>query len=249
MTRDLFETSDAAPAQGQVAGPAQGPAAAALAAFRAGGSPWLTLPFFRDGAAERVAAKVDARVAAGAQVLPAPENIFRALALTPLDRVEVVILGQDPYPTPGDANGLAFSYVGPRRLPASLKVILAEVEDGSATTGDLTRWAEQGVLLLNSALTVEAGKAGAHLRLGWSQLTDEAVAAVSARDKPAVFLLWGAQARARAALIDTDRHGVIETGHPSPLNRARDFPGSRPFARANAWLEQRGLRPIDWGLG
>jgi len=242
MTRDLFDTPDAPPADG--------PVAAALAAFREGGSPWLALPFFRDGAAERVAAKVDARVAAGASVLPDPNNIFRALGLTPLDRVAVVILGQDPYPTPGDANGLAFSYVGPRRLPASLKVILAEVagEKRSFSTGDLTPWAEQGVLLLNSALTVEAGQAGAHLRFGWSQLTDEAVAAVSARTDPAVFLLWGAQARARAALIDTDRHGVIESGHPSPLNRARDFPGSRPFARANAWREERGLRPIDWQL-
>ena len=242
MTRDLFDTSDASPADG--------PVAAALAEFRASGSPWLALPFFRDGAAERVAAKVDARVAAGAHVLPDPKNIFRALGLTPLDRVAVVILGQDPYPTPGDANGLAFSYVGPRRLPASLKVILAEVagEKRSFSTGDLTPWAEQGVLLLNSALTVEAGQAGAHLRYGWSQLTDEAVAAVSARTDPAVFLLWGAQARARAALIDTSRHGVIESGHPSPLNRARDFPGSQPFARANAWREERGLRPIDWRL-
>ena len=117
------------------------------------------------------------------------------------------------------------------------------------STGDLTPWAERGVLLLNSALTVEAGKAGAHLRLGWSQLTDEAVSAVSARAEPAVFLLWGAQARAREALIDTSRHGVIASGHPSPLNRARDFPGSRPFDRANAWLEAQGRAPIDWRLG
>ena len=102
------------------------------------------------------------------------------------------------------------------------------------------------MLLLNTALTVEAGDAGAHLRYGWSRLADEAVAAVSARDTPAVFLLWGAQARAREALIDTARHGVIASGHPSPLNRARDFPGSAPFARANAWLLKRGRPPITW---
>ena len=223
-------------------------AASALADFRASGSPWLALPFFASGAADAVAARVDERIAAGAEVLPAPQNIFAALALTPLPEVKVVILGQDPYPTPGDANGLAFSYVGARRLPASLKVILAEVEPGKPTRGDLTPWARQGVLLLNSALTVEAGRAGAHLRYGWAALADEAVAAVSARAAPAAFLLWGAQARARAALVDRDRHGVFESGHPSPLNRARDFPGSDPFGRANAWLEERGLAPIEWRL-
>ncbi|TXN20129.1 uracil-DNA glycosylase [Methylobacterium sp. WL9] len=231
-----------------------GPVVDSLEAFRASGSPWLALPFFSDGGAEAVAERIDARVADGAQILPPPNDIFRALTLTPLDRVKAVILGQDPYPTPGDANGLAFSYVGPRRLPASLKVILAEVVEAAKgekpvfTSGDLTPWAGQGVLLLNAALTVEAGKAGAHLRLGWSRLADEAVAAVSARMSPSVFLLWGAQARAREPLIDTTRHGVIASGHPSPLNRARDFPGSRPFARANAWLEERGLAPIDWQL-
>jgi uracil-DNA glycosylase len=230
------------------------PVADALQAFRANGSAWLDLPFFSDGGADAMACKVDARAASGMQVLPASENIFRALSLTPLDRVKAVILGQDPYPTPEDANGLAFSYVGPRRLPVSLKIILAEVVEAASGekpvfhSGDLTPWAEQGVLLLNTALTVEAGNAGAHLRLGWSRLADEAVAAVSARQSPSVFLLWGAQARAREALIDTRRHGVIASGHPSPLNRARDFPGSRPFTRANAWLAERGLAPIAWRL-
>ncbi|WP_232629549.1 uracil-DNA glycosylase [Methylobacterium sp. Leaf118] len=228
------------------------PVEAALAAFRASGSPWLALPFFREGAADAVARAIDARVAAGARILPEPSAIFRALTLTPLPKVKAVILGQDPYPTPGDANGLAFSYVGGRRLPASLKVILAELARPGGkpdlSTGDLTPWAERGVLLLNSALTVEAGKSGAHLRLGWSALTDEAVAAVSAGEEPAVFLLWGAQARAREALIDGRHHGIVASGHPSPLNRARDFPGSRPFDRANAWLEAHGRAPIDWRL-
>ena len=225
------------------------PVADALAAFRASGSPWLALPFFTGGAAEAVAARVDQRIAAGARVLPAPAQVFRALIETPLPAVRAVILGQDPYPTPGDANGLAFSFVGSGRLPASLKVIRAEAGSDRAAGGDLTAWARQGVLLLNSALTVEAGKAGAHLRFGWAQLTDEAVAAVSARPEPAVFLLWGAQARARAALIVPTRHGVFESGHPSPLNRARDFPGSDPFGRANRWLVDQGGQPIEWRLG
>lgn len=223
----------------------------AVAAFRASGSSWTALSFFRDGSAERVAAAVDARVAAGARVLPAPDAVFNALALTPLDRVRAVILGQDPYPTPGDAHGLAFSYVGGRRLPASLKTILAEVaaETGPAPrAGDLTCWARQGVLLLNSALTVEAARAGAHLRLGWDALTDQAMRAVSDTRPAVAFLLWGAPARRRAALVDRDRHLVLESGHPSPLNRLRDFQGTRPFARANDWLAAHGAGSIDWSL-
>ncbi|NEU10674.1 uracil-DNA glycosylase [Methylobacterium sp. BTF04] len=229
------------------------PVSDALCDFIGSGSPWAALPFFTDGTARAVAARVDARIAEGATVLPAPGAVFRALTLTPLPAVKAVILGQDPYPKPGDANGLAFSYVGPRRLPASLKVILSELaEPGSIpprpASGDLTAWARQGVLLLNAALTVEAGTSGAHLRYGWSALTDQAVAAVSRNPQPTVFLLWGAQARARAALVDTSRHCVIETGHPSPLNRQRDFAGSRPFHRANAWLVEQGRAPIDWTL-
>jgi uracil-DNA glycosylase len=115
-------------------------------------------------------------------------------------------------------------------------------------TGDLSQWAKQGVLLLNTALTVEAGKAGAHLRFGWSNLVDQAVAAVSAQQPAVAFLLWGGSARKRAALINQKKHLVLEAGHPSPLNRLRDFKGTRPFSRANAWLEQKGLEPIDWRL-
>jgi uracil-DNA glycosylase len=226
----------------------------ALARFRE--SPeadgWRRLPFFEGGDADRVAARVDERIAAGAQVLPSPESAFNALTLTPLDRVKAVILGQDPYPTPGDAHGLAFSYVGPRRLPASLKVVFAELaEDLSIekpTRGDLTPWARQGVLLLNTALTVEAGQAGAHLRFGWSSLADQAIRAVSDRRPAVAFLLWGGPARKRAALVDATRHRVIEAGHPSPLNRLGDFRGSRVFSRANAFLEERGAGAIDWRL-
>ncbi|WP_372423709.1 uracil-DNA glycosylase [Salinarimonas chemoclinalis] len=230
----------------------------ALADFRerqrqaADGAGWTALPFFRDGAAERVCDAIDARLAAGAALVPPPQDVFAALTLTPLARVRVVVLGQDPYPSPGDAHGLAFSYVGGRRLPPSLKTILAEcAADGASVApgrGDLSGWARRGVLLLNTALTAEAGKAGAHLRLGWAQLADDAVAAVSAQRPRVAFLLWGDKARARAALVDRDKHLVLETGHPSPLNRRRDFPGCGHFARANAWLAAHGDEGVDWSV-
>jgi uracil-DNA glycosylase len=231
-----------------------GAVSAALAAFRARreARDWLTLRFFTDGSAERVAAAVDARLAGGAQVLPPPDAVFAALTATPFEAVRVVILGQDPYPRPGDAHGLAFSHVGAGRLPPSLVAILREVarEFGGelARRGDLRSWSAQGVLLLNTALTVEAGQAGAHLRLGWDALADQAVAALSRRREAVVFMLWGAPARAKATLVDRTKHLVIECGHPSPLNRARDFPGSAPFSRANAWLAGKGLAPVDWRL-
>lgn len=231
-----------------------GPVSHALAEFQACGEAggWQDLTFFKDGSAAAVAAKVDGAAAAGAQVLPDPTQIFNALRLTPLQDVKVVILGQDPYPTPGDAHGLAFSYGGHRRLPASLRTILAEMADDLGlpmpTAGDLSKWAQQGVLLLNSALTVQAGEAGAHLKFGWSALVDQAVKAVSERQPAVVFLLWGGPARQRAGLVDKTRHLVIESGHPSPLNRMRDFRGTRPFSRANAWLEAHGLTPVDWRL-
>lgn len=231
-----------------------GPVSEALTAFRADlrAASWLSLPFFANGRADAIAAEIDGAVARGAHVLPTPEKVFASLLLTPLEDVKVVILGQDPYPTPGDAHGLAFSYAGARRLPASLRTILAEMaEDLSVPMprrGDLTHWAKQGVLLLNTALTVEAGKAGAHLKLGWSALVDDAVKAISRRRGAVVFLLCGAKARERAALVDADKHLVIEAGHPSPLNRQRDFRGSKPFSRANAWLAAKGVPPIDWQL-
>ncbi len=198
------------------------------------------------------AARLDARIAAGAALLPAPADIFNGLRLTPFESVKAVILGQDPYPTPGDAHGLAFSYVGRRRLPASLKTILAEMAQDCGvpppTRGDLTPWARQGVLLLNTALTVEAGAAGAHLRLGWAALADEAMAAVSAQRPAVAFLLWGGPARQRAVLVDRGKHLIVESGHPSPLNRLADFRGTRPFGRANAFLAEKGQRLIDWSL-
>jgi uracil-DNA glycosylase len=230
---------------------ASGPFAAALAAFleREAAGGWRDLAFFREGAAAQVAARLDARAAEGAVILPAPGQLFRALELTPPPAVRAVILGQDPYPTPGDAHGLAFSYVGSSRLPASLKRIFAELADDLGaprrTSGDLTPWARQGVLLLNAALSVEAGRAGAHARLGWQTLTDEVVRVIAAGPQPVAFILWGDKARAAAPLIGS-RHLVIASSHPSPLAARGDFLGSRPFSRANAFLSQAGRGSIDW---
>lgn len=227
----------------------------ALAAFLAGGHSggWRDLPVFAPGAAAgRACAAVDAERGAGHVVAPAPERVFAALSLTPLDQVRAVILGQDPYPTPGHANGLAFSYVGPPPLPRSLVNIYKErAEDmgGPAPAdGDLTRWARQGVLLLNTALTVREGasKAGSHLSLGWGAVTDAVIGAVSKQRPHVVFVLWGNPAQAKRPLIDESRHLVITSAHPSPLSARRGFFGSKPFSRANAWLEAQGQRAIDW---
>ncbi len=182
-------------------------------------------------------------------MLPPAPDLFAAFRLAPLDRVRVLILGQDPYPTPGDAHGLAFSVQRGLPLPRSLANIFKEMRDdiGSAPPeGNLGGWAAQGVLLLNAVLTVEAGQAGSHRRLGWQALTDEAIQAVSARREPTVFILWGADAQAQRPLIDTGRHLVIESAHPSPLSARRGFFGSRPFSRANAFLKHRARGEIDW---
>jgi uracil-DNA glycosylase len=211
---------------------------------------WTSLPFFRDGHARAIAERLDAMRENGVEILPPPARIFSALVETPLQRVKVVILGQDPYPTPGDAHGLAFSYVGKRRVPASLKAILSEMAQDMGGevpgSGDLTPWAREGVLLLNTALTTEAGRSGAHLRLGWERLTGDVVERVS-RERPAVvFMLWGAAACRWAERIDREKHLVLTSGHPSPLNRNRDFRGMGHFARSNQWLRTRRQEPVCW---
>ncbi|HEY5797555.1 MAG TPA: uracil-DNA glycosylase [Bosea sp. (in: a-proteobacteria)] len=225
--------------------------AAFLASDQTGG--WRDLPVFASGGqAERACAAVDAERKAGHVVAPAPERIFAALALTPLDTVRIVILGQDPYPTPGHANGLAFSYVGPLPLPRSLVNIHRERSDdlglAAPADGDLTPWTKQGVLLLNTALTVREGasKAGSHLLLGWGAVTDAIITAVSRERPHAVFILWGNPAQAKRPLIDESRHLVLASAHPSPLSARRGFFGSKPFSRANEWLEQNGQQAIDW---
>lgn len=195
---------------------------------------------------KRIAAR-----AAGEQIAPAEPDVWRALALTPPEAVRVVLLGQDPYPTPGHADGLAFS-VRPeiRPLPRSLVNVMREREADLGlpppATGSLEPWARQGVLLLNSTLTVEEGAAGTHARWGWGPVTDAIVDAVSARPEPTVFLLWGRHAQAKGRRI-APRHTVLAAPHPSPLARGAFF-GARPFSRANAALTAAGRPPVDWRL-
>ncbi|PRX35151.1 Uracil-DNA glycosylase [Meinhardsimonia xiamenensis] len=216
---------------------------------REGLGEWLSLPFFRDGHADAIEARLEAEAVAW---LPAPDRVYAALRLTPPEAVRVVILGQDPYPTPGHANGLAFSVnpdVAP--LPRSLANIFRELgEDIGAVpgTGDLSGWARQGVLLINTALTVPAGEAGGHARLGWARLVADVLGALDRA--PRAFLLWGRQAQqvAAARLANPD-HLRIETAHPSPLSARRGFFGSRPFSRVNDWLVSRGEAPINWAGG
>ncbi len=192
--------------------------------------------------------------AGGKTVYPPRGERLRALDLTPLNEVKVVILGQDPYHGPGQAHGLAFSVPDGVKLPPSLRNIFKELEADCGTppsgNGDLTRWAKQGVLLLNNALTVEAANAGSHQKRGWDAITDACVAAVARREEPSVFILWGSHAQGKARRIpelsgDT-RHCVIESPHPSPLSAHRGFFGSKPFSRANAFLKANGREPVAW---
>ncbi|MDY3049644.1 MAG: uracil-DNA glycosylase [Rothia sp. (in: high G+C Gram-positive bacteria)] len=189
--------------------------------------------------------------AAGRQTLPSGPDIFRAFTY-PLEEVKVLILGQDPYPTPGHPMGLSFS-VQPdvRPLPRSLQNIYRELSSdlGISTPahGDLRSWSAQGVLLLNRVLTVGAGSAGSHRNLGWEQITEAALAALVARGKPLVGILWGADARKARPLLEP--YPCIESAHPSPLSASRGFFGSRPFSQANALLLEQGASPVNWQLG
>ena len=204
------------------------------------------MPALGSEAFARLAEFLAAEHAAGHEVLPPEDQVFAALDLVEPDAVRVVLLGQDPYPTPGHAHGLAFSYRGAGALPRSLGHIFRELEADlgaalPAGRGDLTAWARQGVLLLNTVLTVRAGEAGSHRRKGWEVFTDAVLAHLDARPEPLVFLLWGAEAKKRRKLIGK-RHVVLEAGHPSPLS-VRHFRGCRHFSRANAAL---GTAYIDW---
>lgn len=209
---------------------------------------WRHLPFFAEDL-PRIAAHL---AGSAAQILPPASQVFAALDACPPEATRVVILGQDPYPTPGHAHGLAFS-VAPevRPLPRSLSNIYKEMQDdinASPSDGDLRFWAAQGVLLLNTALTVEAGKAGAHAKLGWGRLTEQVLRALS--DRPRAFVLWGAHAQGFAKHITAPEHGpdhlILSSAHPSPLSARRGFFGSRPFSRINDWLKDRGQTPINW---
>lgn len=197
-----------------------------------------------------------AEEAAGKAIYPPQGCRLRALELTPLDQVKVVILGQDPYHGTGQAMGLSFSVPDGVPHPPSLRNIFRELADDcgipAPASGDLTAWAQRGVLLLNNTLTVEAGNAGSHAGRGWDAITDACVAAVAAREQPAVFILWGSHAQKKASRIaelnEPTRHCVIRSPHPSPLSAHRGFFGSKPFSRANAFLEQVGLGPVDWQI-
>lgn len=204
---------------------------------------WASLPFFTTHWPA-----LWARLAATPGWQPEPQAIFRALALTPRPQVRVVILGQDPYHTPGRATGLAFSFPPGTPPRDSLRNILTELASDTGHTkpdGDLTPWAQQGVLLLNTALTVPVGQANGHKTLGWHPLITEILQATAA-DGPRAFVLWGNPAQKICAALPRDSHLFLSSPHPSPLSAHRGFFGSRPFTTINRWLEQRGQPPVDW---
>lgn len=184
-------------------------------------------------------------------IYPAPQNIFRTFELTPFDKVKVVILGQDPYHGPKQAIGLSFAVEAGMKLPPSLQNIYKEIKSDLEQSlehadGDLSRWASQGVLLLNATLTVRAHLAGSHQGKGWEQFTDEVIRTLSEERSHLVFMLWGNYAKAKGAHIDRTKHLVIESAHPSPFSAANGFFGSKPFSKANEYLVCNGEKPIDW---
>jgi len=211
--------------------------------------------FLASGPGQALSARLQDALAADAVVYP-PEP-FRALALTPLQAVRVLILGQDPYHGPGQAEGLAFSVAPGVKPPPSLRNIFKELQRSLGlplpADGSLVRWARQGVLLLNTSLTVEDGQAASHARWGWEVLTDQLVAAVAARPEPVVFMLWGGHAQAKRGLIERaapdGRHLILQANHPSPLSALRSplpFIGCDHFVRANGWWAAQGQKPVVW---
>ncbi len=186
------------------------------------------------------------------EVFPPAEEVFAALHLTPYAQVKVLILGQDPYHGPGQAHGLCFSVRDGVDIPPSLVNIHTELRVDLGITapasGNLEPWARAGVLLLNTTLTVRAHRAASHQGHGWETFTDAVISAVNAKHEPVVFIFWGAAARRKRTLVDTSRHFIIESPHPSPLSAHRGFFGSRPFSRANQALVDAGRSPVDWSL-
>lgn len=186
---------------------------------------------------------------AGKHIYPAPANIFNAFNLCPLDKVKVVIIGQDPYHEPGQAHGLCFSVLPPTPVPPSLVNIYREIQDDlgrpSVTHGDLTSWARQGVLLLNATLTVQAHAAASHTGRGWEQFTDAVIRTVAARDN-IVYMLWGSFAQRKAEFVNPQTNLVLKSVHPSPLSAHRGFFGNHHFSRANEYLTAHGKSPIEW---
>lgn len=204
----------------------------------------FTLPYFKTLSETVRTAYLDTTV------FPAPKLVFNAFAQCPFDEVKVVIIGQDPYHGIGQAHGLSFSVPNGIRIPPSLQNINKELETDLGITipqsGNLERWAKQGVLLLNATLTVEAGKAGSHQGLGWEQFTDAVIKKVSEEKQNVVFLLWGKYAQDKGAHIDTKKHVVLTAAHPSPFSAYNGFFGCRHFSKTNIYLKKHHLKEIDW---
>jgi len=212
-------------------------------------------PVLKTPEARRLGGFLKVEEAEGKAIYPARGTRLAALALTPLDRVKVVILGQDPYHGPGQAHGLSFSVPGGVRIPPSLANIYKELRDdcgiAPAAHGDLSHWARQGVLLLNTSLTVEHGQAGSHRQIGWQAVTGAILAAVAAKPEPCVFMLWGTHARQVAQEVpglNGSHHLLLTAPHPSPFSAHTGFLGCRHFSQANAFLEAHGRGAIDWRL-
>ena len=187
-----------------------------------------------------------------AVIYPPADDIFNAMHFTPLSKVKVVILGQDPYHNNGQAHGLSFSVQKGVDIPPSLVNIYKELHDDLGCTipshGCLTKWAEQGVLMLNTVLTVRAHQANSHRGIGWEEFTDAAILALNSQDRPIVFILWGAPAQRKKRMLTNPKHLILEAPHPSPLAAYRGFFGSKPFSQTNAFLEKNGIEPIDWQI-
>ena len=186
------------------------------------------------------------------EIYPAPDDIFNAFAFTPLSSVKVVIFGQDPYHEPGQAHGLCFSVKQDVAIPPSLVNIYKELHEDCGcyvpNNGYLKKWADQGVLLLNTVLTVRAHVAHSHKNIGWEEFTDAAIRVLNEQDRPIVFILWGKPAQMKKAMLNNPKHLILEAPHPSPLSAYRGFFGSRPFSQANKFLKANGLEPIDWQI-
>jgi uracil-DNA glycosylase len=188
----------------------------------------------------------------GKLIFPQPQNYFAALDATPFDKIKAVIIGQDPYHGHGQAHGLSFSVHAGIPKPPSLLNIFKELKSDLGIeipqNGNLLKWSEQGVLLLNNVLTVEEGQPASHQKQGWEQFTDRIVNEVNQKKQHVVFILWGAHAQKKANQVDRQRHHVIESPHPSPLSSHRGFFGSKPFSKTNRYLQQKGISPIDWRI-
>ena len=186
------------------------------------------------------------------EIYPPSADIFNAFQFTPLEKAKVVILGQDPYHEPGQANGLCFSVHPGVRIQPSLVNIYAELQDDLGCSvpnnGDLTKWANEGVMLLNTVLTVRAHQANSHKGIGWEEFTDAAIKILAEQDRPMVFILWGGAARKKKSMIQNPKHLILESAHPSPLSAYNGFFGSRPFSKCNQYLESQGIAPIDWQI-